>query len=89
LSGRQLEGCKFSRQMPVGPFICDFLCRERRLIVELVGGHHAGSARDASRTAFLEGAGYRVIRFWNNEALGNIEDVLHAITEALKAQPTP
>ena len=84
LSRRQLEGFKFSRQMPVGPFICDFFCRERKLIVELDGGQHANSAGDAIRTAFLEAEGYRVIRFWNNEVLGNMDGVRTAIGEALK-----
>jgi very-short-patch-repair endonuclease len=70
LSRRQLEGFKFSRQIPVGPFICDFMCRERKLIVELDGGQHAENNRDVARTAFLEAQGYRVLRFWNNEVLG-------------------
>jgi very-short-patch-repair endonuclease len=85
LSRRQLEGLKFSRQMPVGPFICDFMCRERRLVVEVDGGQHAESARDAGRTAFLEAEGFRVIRFWNNDVLGNIDGVLQIIAEALKS----
>jgi very-short-patch-repair endonuclease len=83
LSRRQLNGFKFSRQMPVGPFICDFLCRERKLIVEVDGGQHAESNRDAARTAFLEAQGYRVIRFWNSEVLGNVDGVLHVIARAL------
>ena len=87
LRARQLEGFKFSRQMPVGPFICDFMCRERRLIVELDGGQHAESTRDVGRTAFLEGKGYRVIRFWNNDVLGNEEGVLQTIADALKRDP--
>jgi very-short-patch-repair endonuclease len=84
LSRRQLEGYKFSRQMPVGPFICDFMCRERQLIIELDGGQHADSTRDASRTAFLEAEGYRVVRFWNNDVLSNTQGVLQVIAEALK-----
>ena len=57
LSRRQLEACKFSRQMPVGPYICDFLCHERKLIVEVDGGQHAENKRDVRRTAFLEAQG--------------------------------
>ena len=53
LNRRQLKGFKFSRQIPLGPFICDFMCRERRLIVELDGGQHADNMRDVRRTAFL------------------------------------
>ena len=52
LSRRQLGGYKFSRQMPVGPFVCDFMCREARLVVEADGGQH-GAARDAARTRFI------------------------------------
>ena len=89
LRGRQLEGFKFSRQIPVGPFICDFLCRERKLIVELDGGQHAASPSDIRRTAYLEQEGYRVIRFWNNDVLGNVEGVLQTILQALTPDPPP
>ena len=89
LSRRQVEGAKFSRQMPVGPFICDFLCREHRLVVEVDGGQHAESHKDQARTAFLEQQGYRVIRFWNNEVLGNVDGVLTAIAGALSENPPP
>ena len=75
--------------MPVGPFICDFLYRERRLIVEVDGGQHCENASDIRRTAYLEGEGYRVVRFWNNEVLGNLDGVLTAIGEALTADPPP
>ena len=89
LRNRQLEGFKFSRQMPVGKFVCDFMCRERRLVIELDGGQHAESARDDERTAFLEAAGYQVIRFWNNDVLENMEGVLRVIVQVLKSEPTP
>jgi very-short-patch-repair endonuclease len=89
LSRRQLEGFKFSRQMPVGAFICDFMCRERRLIVEVDGGQHADSDRDIRRTAFLEAQGYQVVRFWNNDVLENVDGVLQVIVVALKKVPTP
>ena len=85
LSRRQLKGFKFSRQIPLGPFICDFMCRERRLIVELDGGQHADNMRDVRRTAFLTAEGYRVIRFWNNDVLESIEGVLQTIAATLKA----
>lgn len=89
LSRRQLHGFKFSRQMPVGPFICDFLCREKQLIVEVDGGQHAENHRDAARTAFLETQGYRVIRFWNNDVMQNVDGVLQVIGSALQNWPTP
>ena len=91
LSRRQLDGFKFSRQMPVGPFICDFMCREHRLIIELDGGQHDWrEAEDARRTAYIEGQGFRLIRFWNNEVFEALDDVLRRIGEALtQAHPQP
>jgi very-short-patch-repair endonuclease len=88
LSRRQLGGYKFSRQMPVGPFVCDFMCREARLVVEVDGGQH-GPGRDWSRDRLIEDEGYRVIRFWNNEVLGNTEAVLLTILAALRDRPPP
>jgi very-short-patch-repair endonuclease len=88
LSRRQLGGLKFSRQMPVGPFICDFLCRERGLVIELDGGQHTErAAADERRTAFLQSHGLTVIRFWNNDVLTNINGVLEHILEALGRLP--
>jgi len=88
LSRRQLDGLKFSRQMPVGPFICDFLCRERGLVIELDGGQHTErAAADERRTAFLQSHGLTVIRFWNNDVLTNINGVLEHILEALGRLP--
>lgn len=85
LRNRQIGGAKIRRQAPVGPYIVDFLCRERRLIIEIDGGQHAVTlGRDASRTAFLESRGYTVMRFWNNEVLANIDGVLQAISERLR-----
>ena len=88
LSRRQLGGFKFSRQMPIGPFICDFLCRERGLVIELDGGQHAEQAvRDSRRTAFLEKRGLTVLRFWNNEILQNTDGVLQVILAQLQDTP--
>ena len=90
LSKRQLGGYKFSRQMPVGPFICDFMCRKARLIVEVDGGQHdAREPLDRKRTEYLEAEGYAVIRFWNNEVTGNTEGVLLAILDKLASAPPP
>jgi very-short-patch-repair endonuclease len=89
LNRRQLNGIKFSRQMPVGPYICDFLCRERKLVIEVDGGQHCESEKDLVRTAYLEREGYRIIRFWNNEVLGNVDGVLQAIELALEGCPPP
>jgi very-short-patch-repair endonuclease len=91
LRDRRLLGAKFARQVPIGSYVVDFCCRERRLIVELDGGQHAAHADyDAGRTAFLQALGYRVLRFWDNEALGNTDGVLQRIAEAgSSARPSP
>lgn len=83
LRDRRLCGAKFGRQVPIGRYIVDFLCDDARLIVELDGGQHAESRSDEARTAFLEGAGFSVLRFWNNEVLSNTEGVLERIKESL------
>jgi very-short-patch-repair endonuclease len=83
LRDRRLGGFKFVRQEAIGPFIADFVCRERNLVVEVDGGQHAGSARDVRRDAYLAGEGYRVLRFWNNDVLANRDGVLLTIIDAL------
>jgi very-short-patch-repair endonuclease len=88
LRDRRLGDAKFRRQMPVGPYIADFLCVAARLIVEVDGGQHAGSARDAVRDAWLEAQGWRVVRFWNGDVLANPVGVCDAILEALTL-PSP
>jgi len=89
LRDRQLRSCKFRRQVPRGPYIVDFACLEARLVMELDGGHHSDQTEaDTRRTYFLEDNGYRVLRFWNNEVLDNIEGVLAIIENAL-SPPSP
>jgi very-short-patch-repair endonuclease len=88
LRDRRLSGYKFRRQRPIGPFIVDFICIARRLIVEADGGQHADSEYDRRRTAWLEACGWQVIRFWNNDILQNTEGVQQMILEALEA-PSP
>jgi very-short-patch-repair endonuclease len=81
LRNRQLDGLKFRRQATIGPYIADFQCIERRLVVEVDGGHHSAE-RDGKRTDFLEALGWTEIRFWNNDVLENREGVLEAIAMA-------
>ena len=76
IRNRQIDGQKFVRQVPIDGYICDFVCRERRLIVEVDGGQHNESVADAIRDRCLAEGGYRVLRFWNNDVLGNIDGVL-------------
>lgn len=92
LRNRQLAGVKFRRQFPVEGYVADFAAPEHRLIVELDGGQHndeAARARDAARTARLEQSGWRLLRFWNNEVIENIDGVVEAIQCAISPSPQP
>jgi very-short-patch-repair endonuclease len=81
LRHKQLGGHRFRRQVPLGPYIVDFVCLAARLIIEVDGGQHSERMEaDARRTEWLEGQGFRVIRFWNNDVLGTIEGVLTMIS---------
>jgi very-short-patch-repair endonuclease len=87
LRGNALQGRKFRRQHPIGPYVVDFVCMEKGLVVELDGGQHAlQAARDAVRTRRLDAFGFRVIRFWNTEVLEATEGVLARIEEALESR---
>ncbi len=75
-------GAKFRRQHPIGSYIVDFCCPTLRIIVELDGGQHAEQgAADQARTSFLESRGYRVLRFWNNQVMTQLDDVLEEISK--------
>jgi len=79
-------GFHFRRQAPLGPYIADFACHAARLVIEVDGGQHAedgGVERDMRRTAWLEGQGYRVLRFWNSDVLGNVDGVMTVVRETL------
>lgn len=82
IRSRQL-GAKFVRQFPIGTYVVDFACRSAHLVIELDGGQHRDEI-DAPRTAIIEAHGYRVIRFWNNEVIENLDGVLDAIVQELK-----
>jgi very-short-patch-repair endonuclease len=90
LRNRRFCGYKFRRQHPVNRFILDFYCQDKKLAIELDGGGHCSDGQmkhDALRTKALEGAGIRVLRFWNSEVLGNLEGVLRTIFEAVSPSP--
>ena len=90
LRSRSINGYKFVRQEPIGPYIVDFICRDKRLIVELDGGQHAmRTVADDRRASFLANRGYLVLRFWNNDVLENMDGVLQVIMEALNDRPSP
>ena len=89
LRNRNLAGYKFRRQAPIGAYIADFVCLEENFIIEIDGGQHAVSlAKDEQRTKWLENEGYRVLRFWNNEVLENLEGVKESILIHL-TNPSP
>jgi len=90
LKSKQLNDHKFRRQEPLGNYIADFICLQKKLIIELDGGQHAlNEDYDRVRTEFFEGYGYRVLRFWNNEVMENLDGVLHIIADALITTPQP
>jgi len=98
LRNRELGGWKFKRQYPVGPFIVDFICVEKNVVIEVDGGQHAENEdQDIQRSAYLNKMGYRILRFWNNQVLEETESVLEAIFAILAAvkqnspspQPSP
>ncbi|MES2270723.1 MAG: endonuclease domain-containing protein [Pseudomonadota bacterium] len=84
LRGKRLTGFKFKRQQPIAPYIVDFVCFEQRVIVEVDGSQHVGSAYDAKRDDWLKSQGFKVLRLWNNDVLNNEEGVLAAIMAALE-----
>jgi len=89
LRDRRLNGAKFVRQAPVGPYFADFACRASKLIVELDGSQHVDSAYDAKRDAFLAAQGYAVLRFWNADVLVAIDGVCETILAALDGRLEP
>ncbi len=92
LRNRNLANHKFRRQYPIKPYIVDFCCFSKNLIIELDGGHHNEETQisyDNKRSSFLESKGFIILRFWNNEVLGEMEAVLGEILIALESAPSP
>jgi len=87
-----MQNAKFRRQHPIGPYFADFCAIKQRLVIELDGAQHAElSQEDEIRTSFLKSRDYRVLRFWNDQVLADIEEVLDAIGKSLggSIQPEP
>ena len=87
---RSIDGVKFVRQYPIGPYIADFACRERMLVVELDGSQHAESKYDERRSAFINDEGYSVLRFWNSEVLrelGAVHELMLAVLAGDRPSP--
>jgi very-short-patch-repair endonuclease len=92
LRRHQLGGFQFRRQQPIGPYVVDFFCASAKLVIEIDGGQHADPSaemRDQRRTRWLRSHGYRVLRFWNNEVLQNMEGVWQIISDAVPMSDPP
>jgi very-short-patch-repair endonuclease len=89
LRARSIDSHKFVRQQAIGRYIVDFICREKRLLIEVDGGQHAESARGFVRDQYLRDRNYRVLRFWNNDIISNMDGVLETIATALRADTPP
>lgn len=89
LSARKVGNSRFNRQFPIGPYICDFVSRAAKLIIEVDGESHDQTiAYDMARTRFLAAEGYHVIRFSNADVMGNLDGVAKAIELALADSPS-
>jgi very-short-patch-repair endonuclease len=89
LRGRRLQGFRFNRQVEIGPFIVDFLCRETSVIVEVDGVTHSDArdvAADARRTEYLQGKGFVVFRVWNSDVYANLDGVLDGLLQILESR---
>jgi very-short-patch-repair endonuclease len=89
LRSRAVGGFKFVRQEPIGRYVVDFICRERSVVIEVDGGQHATDRRDVVRDRWFADHQFRVLRFWNNDVMSNIEGVLETIATALQVESPP
>lgn len=90
LRARRFGRLRFRRQQPIGEYVVDFACMERRLVIELDGGQHvAGEAYDRVRDQWLAKQGFKVLRYWNNDVLKNTEAVLADLYEQVGLSPSP
>jgi len=90
IRAKRLDGFKFRRQHPMGKYIVDFICLESKIVIELDGGQHADpgiETYDRERDNWLERAGYRVLRFWDNDVLLNTKGMLEVIREQCLEHP--
>ncbi len=92
LKSKQLNNLKFRRQTPIGPYSIDFVCFPIKLVIELDGSQHAekkNKIKDQYRDAWLKKQGFKVLRFWDNDVLLNIEGVLEKIYKCCLRTPSP
>lgn len=84
MRSKQLRKLKFRRQQPIGRYIVDFVCFEQLIVIEVDGGQHAENNKDKTRDKWLNDQGFKVLRFWNNDVLENIEGVLESLYKSLE-----
>ncbi|MCJ7596571.1 MAG: DUF559 domain-containing protein [Desulfobacterales bacterium] len=90
LRAKQLQGLKFRRQEPVGKYVVDFVCYQKRIVVEVDGGQHSKeSSKDEERDRWFRKQGFKVLRFWNNDVLTNTNGVLEMIIKNISPSPDP
>ncbi len=90
LRAHRFNGCKFKRQQPIGRYIVDFACLQRKLLVEIDGSQHMQQANyDEARTAWLQSQEFRVLRFWNHDVLARTTEAMDATDAALQSAPSP
>jgi very-short-patch-repair endonuclease len=95
LRSKTIEGLKFRRQQPIENYIVDFVCFEKKIVIELDGGQHAvEKEKDTERDGWLESQGFKVLRFWNNDVLMNIQGVLkmvktNCLRQTITTSPSP
>jgi very-short-patch-repair endonuclease len=88
LRDRRLNGFKFVRQYPIGPYFADFACREKHLVVEIDGSQHAESANDEQRNRFMNESGWSVVRFWNTDVFSSIQSIIETIVAICEGRLT-
>ena len=86
---RRFARFRFRHQAPIGRFVADFICFERRLVIEVDGGQHADSPSDQRRDRWFAANGYRVLRFWNDEVLKNLDGVMTLLADTLGVKDWP
>jgi len=90
IRNRQIEGLKFRRQQPIGQYVVDFVNFEKKIVIELDGGHHTAEIiKDKQRDNWLKVEGFRVLRFWDNDVFKNTQGVLEVIRNMILSGPSP
>ncbi|MFZ2054759.1 MAG: DUF559 domain-containing protein [Candidatus Aminicenantales bacterium] len=90
LRAKRLLGLKFRRQEPIGKYIVDFVCYEKKIIIELDGGQHSEyEEKDQKRDEWFRSEGFKILRFWNNDVISQTEEILEIIAKKCLESPSP